>query len=64
MQAIIVNGSAEEIAALALAAQERQRKPFIPETAEDHALGTRQKWSHPPPQETKKVRKKGGERDG
>ena len=34
MQAIIVNGSAEEIAALAKEMQERQKKPFVPETAD------------------------------
>lgn len=34
MQAIIVNGTADEIAALALAVQERQREPFIPETSD------------------------------
>ena len=34
MQAIIVNGSAEEIAALAKEMQERQKKKFVPETAD------------------------------
>lgn len=34
MQAMIVNGSAEEIAALALAMQGRQKELFIPETAD------------------------------
>lgn len=34
MQAIIVNGSAEEIDALAKEMQERQKKPFVPETAD------------------------------
>ena len=34
MQAIIVDGSAEEIAALAKEMQERQKKPFIPETGD------------------------------
>ena len=34
MQAIIVNGTTEEIAALAKEMQERQKKPFVPETAD------------------------------
>ena len=33
MKVIFASASAEEIAALALAVQERQKKPFIPETA-------------------------------
>lgn len=38
MQAIIVSGSAEEIAALAKEMQERQKKPFIPETSNGPCL--------------------------
>ena len=38
MKVIFVSGSAEEITALALAVQERQKKPFIPETADGPCL--------------------------
>lgn len=43
MQAIIVNGSAEEIAALAKEMQERQKKPFVPETADGPCFGNEAK---------------------
>ena len=39
MQAIIVNGAAEEIAALAKEMQERQKKKFVPETADGPCTG-------------------------
>lgn len=43
MQAIIVSGSTEEIAALAQEMQERQKKPFIPETANGPCFGNEAK---------------------
>ena len=50
MQAIIVNGTAEEIATLALAVQERQRKEFIPSDSKAKCMDIMQKcdcWCSP-----------------
>lgn len=43
MRAIIVSGTAEEIAALALAVQERQSKEFIPSDSGTQCMDIMQK---------------------
>lgn len=43
MQAIVVNGTPKEIAALALAVQERQKKEFVPSDSETRYMDIKQR---------------------